>query len=828
MTKQLTLVELSPWDPGIAGLRTLRYSNIGYVTRSSETPADEPYDDRIDSLVDVARHAFGRLQAVGPSSMAFGDLELDNEDGALDALADYAFDGRALTVYRAEVAASGALPAYPSGFDVYNFTMLSGYTRGTKFIVKTRGLESTLNQPIQVNKYAGDNVAPDGLEGGEELTGRSKPLLFGTAMGISPVCVNVDKQIYQISDSELASIGPVYDSGIRLGFGFPVKGVSGMTSVGTTRSSVATNDAIVVGTLFDKIYTSTDLVTWTLQHTAANGIFDGQWCPSVGLFVFVDGPNAITSPDGITWTTTSLAGPSALRVVEGLTSVLVIGTNAGGTAAVILSSTNGTAWTSRTTNFGGTITQAASGGYGDGRFIITGMVNSLTGHQEAVTSTDDGVTWAQITIPYDAGGSFSKINCDAVFLNDLWLVERNSGLIAVSVDGVTWALYPSGFSTDGAACNIGEFHYHEGVYYAFSQVITAAAAVPSTYAYSLDGVTWVPKPLGYQTTTTFGVGRCISWDFLIVVAGTHGLAVTDGVTTFASAADLEDDSLAPVPNTYGVFLDSAGSYIRLGAPPAGQVTCNASEGATSADRTPGQLWARVLELAGKVAGTDYSAADVTALDGACSDEAGIFIGDEITFGAVLDAIAATPGASWFTDRTGLARIKQLTLPSGSNVADFLAGDIIGRLERAEGEIPTYQHILSYRRNYTPMPSGLALGVRVENRESFSRKWSTVIDTDSSVQTVHPLARQVSGQTLFADAAGAGAEVARRQALFGDRRDWYPFAVEDIAEYRALELLDVVGLTHERYGLSSGLQFRILGIEPKTSRKELTLYLWGGV
>src|SRR5207244_796405 len=63
-------------------------------------------------------------------------------------------------------------------------------------------------------------------------------------------------------------------------------------------------------------------------------------------------------------------------------------------------------------------------------------------------------------------------------------------------------------------------------------------------------------------------------------------------------------------------------------------------------------------------------------------------------------------------------------------------------------------------------------------------------------------------------------------LHGSRRDLSPYRVQDNPVTTALDRGDVVLMTHPRYGLSAGKQFRVLGIVPDATRRRRTLLLWG--
>jgi hypothetical protein len=62
-----------------------------------------------------------------------------------------------------------------------------------------RDPRAELDAPLLTQKYAGDNVAPLGFEGDEELKGKTKPLVIGPVSNQEPDLVNKSKLIYQLS-----------------------------------------------------------------------------------------------------------------------------------------------------------------------------------------------------------------------------------------------------------------------------------------------------------------------------------------------------------------------------------------------------------------------------------------------------------------------------------------------------------------------------------------------------------------------------------------------------------------------------------------------------
>lgn len=52
-----------------------------------------------------------------------------------------------------------------------------------------------------------------GYEGGIELAGKLKPLLYGYCNRIKPICLDHDLALYQVNDGPIYDILAVYDSG---------------------------------------------------------------------------------------------------------------------------------------------------------------------------------------------------------------------------------------------------------------------------------------------------------------------------------------------------------------------------------------------------------------------------------------------------------------------------------------------------------------------------------------------------------------------------------------------------------------------------------------
>src|SRR3990167_2413184 len=122
--ESLYLAEVTVYDPWLPVERTLYYSTgKGYTTSPSETPASQYFDARIKQPAVLRRDMFAAGTTQGRTRICFGDLILINDDGGLDGLLEYSFDGRAITIRQGEPGA-----AYPSGFTTVFVGTMQGCT----------------------------------------------------------------------------------------------------------------------------------------------------------------------------------------------------------------------------------------------------------------------------------------------------------------------------------------------------------------------------------------------------------------------------------------------------------------------------------------------------------------------------------------------------------------------------------------------------------------------------------------------------------------------------------------------------------------------------
>lgn len=186
---------------------TLRFADGAY-----DSPDDTLYEPRMQQPGLYQEGMFaGDLVSIRRSGV--GAATLINNDGGLDYLADYAVDGREMVLSRAE---NGAAQEVLRG-------TVSGLSWGQRDVsIELREPQALLRRNHPHSIYAGDNVAPDGLEGTpDDIKGNWKSRLWGDVRNAEPVLVNASLLIYQVSDLEDCAVTAVYDRGALLDAGDP-------------------------------------------------------------------------------------------------------------------------------------------------------------------------------------------------------------------------------------------------------------------------------------------------------------------------------------------------------------------------------------------------------------------------------------------------------------------------------------------------------------------------------------------------------------------------------------------------------------------------------
>ena len=146
------------------------------------------------ALINQSAEDGGVFQMFAESSI--GEIVINNTDGAFDFLADYAFDGRSATL--------------TNGATSYSLGVVDGmYDREGSWFFSFNSLSETLNDNYPQSSY-------DAITWDTGLDGKLVPIVFGDVRNITPVLIDAQLGIYQVSSLSDCRVTAVYYDGQRL------------------------------------------------------------------------------------------------------------------------------------------------------------------------------------------------------------------------------------------------------------------------------------------------------------------------------------------------------------------------------------------------------------------------------------------------------------------------------------------------------------------------------------------------------------------------------------------------------------------------------------
>lgn len=209
--KKSYLAIIKPYKISTTTVTSFYYSDRGFTTTPSDTPANIYFDARLIEPLSFSRSMFVGTKLGGESVSSFGSISLNNADAGLDSLAsDFAFEGREIEIKIGEVGAS-----YSHHFSIFKGNMRQIEYDDEILRIYLKDKQSTFEKAIQTTLYAGTG----GTEGSANLKNTPKPLLFGECKNIAPVLVDSTNFIYQVHDGAIQAIDNVYDGGVVLSSG---------------------------------------------------------------------------------------------------------------------------------------------------------------------------------------------------------------------------------------------------------------------------------------------------------------------------------------------------------------------------------------------------------------------------------------------------------------------------------------------------------------------------------------------------------------------------------------------------------------------------------
>lgn len=279
--RRCVLVEAQAYSGG--SVVTRYASNLGYVSTAADTPASTAYPELVLSVPAIT----ARMAEVfrGRSMVSFGDIELSNAGGSLDAWTLDAWDGRPCKIYLGD-------PSWPkSDFRLaWSGTLADVACTPGKLVLKVRDRQALLDVPAQANRVTGGTNA-----------GAKRPICYGRCYNITPVLRDAPSRVYEVHDGQISAVLAVYMDGATLTAGthYTADLANGTITMLVAVTGRLTAD--VAGSKTGGVYTEStgDLLSRILQERAgfASGDIDAasvtalntDLAHSVGLYESSDG-----------------------------------------------------------------------------------------------------------------------------------------------------------------------------------------------------------------------------------------------------------------------------------------------------------------------------------------------------------------------------------------------------------------------------------------------------------------------------------------------------------------------------------------------------------
>jgi hypothetical protein len=191
--RTIWLVEITAHDG--TGEITLRYSDAGYTSKPSDTPANAYYEARVADPGSITRSIFANGTTFGDVSVGYGQITLENADGGLDALRGYGY-GRTVKVYSITALQPTRQPLSAA---VLRFEGIVSHREADfdEIRLVLRDALGLLAVPLQEDSFDGSSTGITGIEGNANIEGLIKPMSFGAGLrNIAPVLVNASKEVY--------------------------------------------------------------------------------------------------------------------------------------------------------------------------------------------------------------------------------------------------------------------------------------------------------------------------------------------------------------------------------------------------------------------------------------------------------------------------------------------------------------------------------------------------------------------------------------------------------------------------------------------------------
>lgn len=218
--ERCVLVEAEVASQSTGWSDTTRYfSNVGYTSVSSDSPASTAYEDILLRVPEI-RWSMGELLR-GRSLITYGDIEIDNSSGARDSWLDDAWDNRPVRIYLGD-----------KSWHKQDFRQVfAGLTQDIRALDT-----STLALRIRDKQWMlHKNLSTTLISTGPAVQRRS-PVCYGQCKNVEPVMVDTTNAVYQVHDGPIEDVTAFYIGGVAQTRGVGYEATAGQLAAGQVRS----------------------------------------------------------------------------------------------------------------------------------------------------------------------------------------------------------------------------------------------------------------------------------------------------------------------------------------------------------------------------------------------------------------------------------------------------------------------------------------------------------------------------------------------------------------------------------------------------------------
>jgi hypothetical protein len=232
----------------------------------------------------------------------------------------------------------------------------------------------------------------------------------------------------------------------------------------------------IAGSSVGSIYTSPDGISWTFRATPwAVAVADIAYNGSNLYMALNTSGGTASSPTGVTWTVkTATSDTAGNAIAYGGSSSLFV---AAGTT--FYTSTNGTAWTARTSAISAGAGRSLGGVIWNGTVFTSAVTGSSSNTTTSIQTSSDGITWAAQTLPSSPGSGNRTLS----WLNNRWFLTGTSTMYtSPNANGTSWISTTYTYPTIVGSTDLYGMAYGNSTYVAIGSNLNVAT--------SSDAITW--------------------------------------------------------------------------------------------------------------------------------------------------------------------------------------------------------------------------------------------------------------------------------------------------------------------------------------------------